>query len=646
MNRKPVDPDSPLVHLEDLLAHGETERLAGALESLSPAGLSSADELDEAARLCRVAAVPERAEAFVGEKLRRGEAAPEDYRRKAGIAASAGCLEEALAELDAALALDPACRETVREKFFLLQRMGRLDDAGALLREEGRCLGPDQRELLAEILRGEAPETRHPTTDPRNPTPETRHPSLDTPWTVAHVHRFLELFRGRPDVHARQWAAPTGGFGYNPVAAPLSPALVEEHWRGRQTLGVYQLDENCNVRWVAFDVDVRSDLVATALKQRARWQALMGAAFRTAAAIADLCAMEGLKTVVEYSGFKGYHVWLPLSRPCPAAEAREFGLLIHSHAGEVSAEVSVEVFPKQVRLQGKHLGNLIKLPLGVHQRTGRRSAFVGLNGAEVQDPYEYLFQIETNGVDTLQRCLRRVAVPAHAPAAEPPALRGAAPSPGARGDAPSTPPWEEEPVPYEPSADARLCHLLSRCGVLDAVVEKAKALGELSYDEQLAVVHVVGHLETGVQAVNHVLGLLRNPAPDLFLKSRLRGNPASCAKLRGKVLPGLGDVPCACDFGEHPETYPNPVLHLSGFTAAAGAEAPPLRDHTLRVQGLIRRYLDLRERLRAVQGDFAAVEKALLDIFREQGVDALPTPMGTLRVVPREEGPPRLVLEL
>jgi hypothetical protein len=36
---------------------------------------------------------------------------------------------------------------------------------------------------------------------------------------------------------------------------------------------------------------------------------------------------------------------------------------------------SLEVFPKQDRLSGKGLGNLVKLPLGVHRMSGRRSWF-------------------------------------------------------------------------------------------------------------------------------------------------------------------------------------------------------------------------------------------------------------------------------
>lgn len=634
----PFPTDKPVEALDDLAFHGDSARLAGALEELHPASLDTPGELDAAAGLCEAAGIPERGDAFRDEKRRRGEATAADYRRQAEMAASRGALDEALELLDAALAADPDSPAAVREKFFLLRRLGRVQDALALLGDHEAVLDPGERRRLEETVRGEeAPPAA------AGATPERR-------WSVAHLHRFLELFGGRAGVHARQWASPSGGFGYNPVYSSLTPRLVEEHLEGRQTLGVYQLDEESRVRWLAFDVDIRSDRLPAALKQRPLWQGLLGAAFRTAAAIADLCAMEGLKTFLEYSGFKGYHVWVPLASPVPAADARLVGQFIQGHAGEVSPDISVEVFPKQARLQGKNMGNLVKLPLGVHLRTGRRSAFVGPQGAELPDPWEHLFAVAPNPVATLAACLERIGATRIAAAAEPPALRGEppvrpAPSAGAGAGAEGLP-WEDEAPPYDPAADARLNRILSRCALMASVVEKARSTGELSYDEQLCVVHVLGHLDTGVQAVNHILHLLSAPSPDLFLKSRLRGNPASCAKLRARLLPGAGEeTVCACDFGENPETYPNPVLHLSGWAPPAGAPAEPLREHTLQVQGLIRRYLDLRERLRLVQNDFTAVEKSLLALFAEQGVDALPTPMGTLRAVAREGAPPRLVLE-
>jgi len=41
-------------------------------------------------------------------------------------------------------------------------------------------------------------------------------------------------------------------------------------------------------------------------------------------------------------------------------------------------DTSVELFPKQSRVPTGSLGNLIKLPLSFHRKTGRRGRFIGM----------------------------------------------------------------------------------------------------------------------------------------------------------------------------------------------------------------------------------------------------------------------------
>ena len=81
---------------------------------------------------------------------------------------------------------------------------------------------------------------------------------------------------------------------------------------------------------------------------------------------------------------------------------------------------------------------------------------------------------------------------------------------------------------------------------------KARATGSLTYDEQLALVHTLGHLENGACVVNHLLtGILPVPV-ELLLKSRLQGNPASCQRIRARTAAlrgGGAEFGCACRFG-------------------------------------------------------------------------------------------------
>lgn len=632
-------PSNPVVltHLKDLHAHGERDRLIRELEDLRPETLATAEEFDFAVGAAIDLGRPGLAESFLVEKHGRGEASAADLLQAAALAASGGRPEEALGRIESALALDPENFAAAREKVLLLGRLGRPREAEDFMASRAEIFPPPAAQSLRDSLRGSEEAAVPP-----EPRPETA-----SPWTAAHIHRFLELFKGRAGTHARQWVSPGGGGGYNPVDQPLDPVLVEGHFAGRHTLGVYQLDENARVHWIAFDVDIRKESIPGALRQRTQWQVLIRQAFDAAAALADLCAMDGIPTAIEYSGFKGYHVWVLLARPLPAEQARVFAEQVRARLDAVPPEISVEIFPKQARLQGKQLGNLIKLPLGMHLRSGRRSEFVGAEGRPVPDSFEHLFSLQTADPAVILRLLARRAEDNRLESLTfPTDLPGPPPAGTPTGE---ELPWDTDSTPtYQPEADERLQFLLSRCAILRAAVEKAREAGDLAYDEQLAIVHTIGHLDNGVAAVNHLLGLLRHPAQELFLKSRLKGNPASCAKLRARAAAGTGgpEASCSCAFGENPGVYPNPLLHLSGFQPTGPSIDPTVRDHALRIQNLVRRYLDLREKLRRLDAEFGEVEKQVLDLFRGEGVESLPTPMGTLRLVARDDGPPRMVLEL
>ncbi|WP_291319363.1 hypothetical protein [Desulfonatronospira sp.] len=70
-----------------------------------------------------------------------------------------------------------------------------------------------------------------------------------------------------------------------------------------------------------------------------------------------------------------YHFWFFFEEHVPASLARN---LISPLAAALDRDCrffNLEVFPKQDQLQGKGLGNLVKLPLGIHRASGKPSYF-------------------------------------------------------------------------------------------------------------------------------------------------------------------------------------------------------------------------------------------------------------------------------
>lgn len=175
------------------------------------------------------------------------------------------------------------------------------------------------------------------------------------------VDALIDKFVNRNDVYAVQ--LPRGG--YFKVEEPLTREVLAEHLRGESTVGVYQLSRDDRVKWLCFDLDPEklSDPAASA-------KTILNVCFERR------LGRDGIKrprvwensVLLEASRHPdpSYHVWILFLLPIPAVAARWLGLRILELAGLDPR--AVEVFPKQTSVSmHQPYGNLVKLPLGLHQ---------------------------------------------------------------------------------------------------------------------------------------------------------------------------------------------------------------------------------------------------------------------------------------
>jgi hypothetical protein len=128
-----------------------------------------------------------------------------------------------------------------------------------------------------------------------------------------------------------------------------------EHVQGEITLGAYVLDEDSQGVYLVFDADANPD-----------WRRLQALA----------AALEELDTTAYLENSRrGGHLWLFLEDALSGEDIRRFGqgLMIHFGLG------SLELFPKQARVS-EGPGSLIRLPFGVHRKSGRRYGFYTSDG--------------------------------------------------------------------------------------------------------------------------------------------------------------------------------------------------------------------------------------------------------------------------
>lgn len=172
------------------------------------------------------------------------------------------------------------------------------------------------------------------------------------------VDIIMKLFVNRSDTFCIQQSDST----YRRIDRRLKKSYLKSHLLGKMTIGTYQIDPNDNsVKWICFDIDEKIANSKQITKK-----------------IHD-CVMKkfGEKTVLlEASRYPdmSYHIWTFFEHPIPAYIARYLGKKILKKCK--LEKTGIELFPKQDRIHEDGYGNLVKLPLGIHRKHGKKSSFL------------------------------------------------------------------------------------------------------------------------------------------------------------------------------------------------------------------------------------------------------------------------------
>ena len=369
--------------------------------------------------------------------------------------------------------------------------------------------------------------------------------------SVADLSRFVHTFSGREGVHARQWWSRGRGGGYSPIRQALTLKEVTAHVQGDVTLGSYVVRVDDTATFFVLDLDVRKRAIEATRGQQARVEVLRRAVHEVGLELRRRLKELGLPATLVDSGYKGRHLWVFLSAPVAARLLVKLGArLRRTLQGALPESLHLEFFPKQGHVSANGLGSLIKLPLGVHRRSGRRAHLLDERGRPTADPWSALRDAPRVSPDQVLRVLD--------------ALRGEPEHVGddrETGSAALESPQElftEASFEVEPE----LSTLLRRCPVLATLVDRVMTLRSISYDEQVVLKHTLGHRPVGVLAVNYLLERCPEVEPPQRLKQPLSGHPISCARIRKRVPDVTGQVACFCPFPARPDHYPTPLLHL------------------------------------------------------------------------------------
>jgi hypothetical protein len=188
------------------------------------------------------------------------------------------------------------------------------------------------------------------------------------------ISQFRQRFVQRDDCFPLQ-LRDVGG-GYTVIRQKLTDDVLLAHLKGEKTIGLYGSPES-TTKWLCIDIDDLEELAVREVQNHVR-------RFR-------------IPFLTEFSGKKGYHIWVFFDKPYPNRIAR---------ALSQAFAFNHEVFPKQDVLRLGRLGNLVKAPLGVHQVTGNWCLFLDDDLIPYKKQYEVLERVPSiDAIEVLKNSL-------------------------------------------------------------------------------------------------------------------------------------------------------------------------------------------------------------------------------------------------
>lgn len=154
--------------------------------------------------------------------------------------------------------------------------------------------------------------------------------------TVGQLRRLI----GNPNAYAQQ----RDDGAWYPVREPLTAAVLAKHLDGEVTVGTYVLDGDTS-KTLVFDFDDPDPAYALHLCDEVK----------------EILDGYGVPCFREFSGKKGYHLWVVLPQKVSGADLVKVGRGVRA----VANQPKLEVFPKQA--VAHDLGNLVKLPGALHR---------------------------------------------------------------------------------------------------------------------------------------------------------------------------------------------------------------------------------------------------------------------------------------
>ena len=440
------------------------------------------------------------------------------------------------------------------------------------------------------------------------------------------VGKMLRLFVGREDVFAKEVLDSHRGRKTETDPRPLTEQILREHLSGKITADTYIQRPNSTVRFMVYDVDISKRILLKYGTDEDTLKQYMQKALDQTVRIRDMLRHMGIQGYIEYSGSRGYHLWVFMTEWIPTRYANMLNDIIEAKLERVE-DIQIDYFPNKTRIKDGRYGQAIKIPYGVHTKSGHRSYFLDESGNPVKEIDRFIDGAAKTALADIKKVLASVSDPAE-----------------------NTKRREvDSDISVFGDIEPEIKEILNHCPLMRYLCLKSVKTGYLTHFERLTVLYVFGHIGMeGKAFVHQVMSYTLNYKQNVteHFIGKMPEKPISCVKLRDQYKHQTAEFGCTCSFRKSQNCYPSPVLHAISLSPDTKVEVtlPVSRTVTKekekqmknelnihsKAQELAGKIQECKKQKRGLDKDIRRLEKELGSLFDSHGIDCLELSIGVL----------------
>jgi len=436
-----------------------------------------------------------------------------------------------------------------------------------------------------------------------------------------------DLFVGRDDIYAEETVNDNGRRSKETRLMPLTEERLGSHIAGKTTLDTYVQRLNSTAHFLVIDVDVSRKILLQFKRDSEEFKAYFKKALAKAEEIRKFLDSSGIQSYIEYSGNRGYHVWIFFEGWIQVRYANLLSDVIDMTIKE-DPDLTIEYFPNKTRVSETKIGQCIKIPYGRHLATDEYSYFLDEDMNPETNLVTFLNSIARTGADKLKKVIAsHSGKPAEA----------------------SSEKKEEYDWSKLDGQPETVMEVLHHCSIMAYLVDKSIKTAYLGHMERLSILYVFGHLgNEGKAFIHKVMSFTLNydyNVTEKFIR-KMPEKPVSCNKLREQYRKISAELGCNCQFRHSKNCYPSPVLHAISLSndISASVTLPVSKTVTQekkeqaldeinihrKTQDIVNRIVEMKKQKRGLERSIRKYESELSGIFDTEKIEELELPSGLL----------------